>query len=157
MSGFTPDAIAHAVHQIGVLIWIGSLFFVRLVLLPATGTAKSPMIRMRLRLDAYRHMFRWGWVGLVLVWGSGLWGLKILDLAALPLHVQIMVAMAAAMVLLHLLGYFAFFLNMDIAVDEERLIRAAKNNFWMRKLLWVNLVLGLGAAFLGASGAHLFG
>ena len=156
MSGVTPEAIVHALHQIGVLIWVGSLFFVRLILLPATGTAKAPMARMRLRLGVYKQMFRWGWLGVLLVWGSGIWGLKALELAALPIHVQVMVGIAAVMVLLHLIGYFAFFLNMDIAVEEARLIRAAKNNYWMRKLLWLYLGLGLSAAILGASGAHLF-
>jgi len=155
MSGVTSEAIVHALHQIGVLIWIGSLFFVRLVLLPATGTAKDPMVRMRLRLRAYRRMFHWGWLGMLLVWGSGVWGLKVIGLSALPIHVQAMAALAAVMVLLHLVGYFAFFLNMEVAVEEERLVHAAKNNYWMRKLLWLILILGLAAAFLGASGPYV--
>ena len=92
---------------------------------------------------------------MLLVWGSGVWGLKVIGLSALPIHVQVMAALAAVMVLLHLVAYFAFFLNMEVAVAEERLVHAAKNNYWMRKLLWLILVLGLAAAFLGASGAHV--
>jgi uncharacterized membrane protein len=157
MSGVSPEAIVHAVHQIGAIVWIGSLFFVRLVLLPSTGALKRPMSRMRVRLQAYKRLFRWGWVGLLIVWGSGLWSLKIMEPAMLPTHVLMMAGMAAAMVLLHLVGFFAFYLNMAAAVEEDRLIRAAKNNYWMRKLIWINLLLGLAATVLGASGAYLFG
>jgi uncharacterized membrane protein len=157
MTGVPSDAIAHAVHQIGVLIWIGSLFFVRLVLLPATAATRAPMDRMSFRLAAYRRMFRWGWVSMLLVWGSGLWSLRAPELTKLPLHVEIMAAIAGVMVLLHLVGFLVLYLNMEIAVQEERLIGAAKNNFWMRKLIWVNLILGLAAALLGASGGYLFG
>lgn len=157
MSEVSADAIAHAVHQIGVLIWVGSLFFVRLILLPVTSTVKNHMVRMRLRLEAYKRMFRWGWVGLVLTLGSGLLLITSMESVSLPLHVQVMASIAAIMFLLHLAGYLAFLLNMDVAVAEERLIGAAKNNFWIRKLIWVNLFLGLVAAILGAAGAHLFG
>jgi hypothetical protein len=44
---------------------------------------------------------------------------------------------------------------MEEAVDEGRLLKAAKNNFWLRKLILVNLLVGLVAATLGASGSHL--
>jgi hypothetical protein len=77
--------------------------------------------------------------------------------AMLPTHVLVMAAVAAVMVLLHLIGFFGFYLNMEAAVEEDRLIKAAKNNFWLRKLIWVLLFLGLAAAVLGASGAYLFG
>lgn len=158
MPGLSPETLAQAIHQIGVLIWLGSLFFVRLVVLPATKSEKDPLIRMRFRIEAYRHMFRSGWVGLLLVWGSGLWRLGIPNPSQLPLQVQVRVMGGAAvsMVVLQLFGYLRLFLNMELAVDEERLVWAAMNNFWMRKLIWLSLALGLAATIAGASRPHLF-
>jgi uncharacterized membrane protein len=155
MSVALLDTLALAIHQIGVLVWIGSLIFVRLILLPVTTTVKTPIVRMKVRLKAYQQLFRWGWVGSALVWIGGIWALRAFELAKLPLHVQVMAAAAFVMVLLYLIGYIAFFLNMEVAVEEERLVRAAKNNFWLRKLLWIPLFLGLGAALFGVSGPHL--
>jgi uncharacterized membrane protein len=156
MYGISTDAIAHAIHQLGALIWGGSLFFVRVIALPATSSIKAPMDRMRVRLAIYSRMFRWGWLGLLFFLGGGLWALRILGLTKWPLHVQLMAGMAAAMVLLHLAGYLGLLLSMEVAVEQERLLHAAKNNFWIRKLIWVNLFLGLAAGILGAAGGYLF-
>ena len=155
MPAISPDTIVQALHQIGVLMWVGSLFFVRLVVLPASKKEKNPMIRMAFRMEAYRHLFRWGTLGLLLIWGSGLWRLGIPDLSQMPLSIQIMTGAAAATLALHLLGYLALYLNMEIAVDEERLIRSAMNNFWLRKLIWANLFLGLAAAIAGSLGSRI--
>jgi uncharacterized membrane protein len=155
MSGVPLDAIATAAHQVGVLIWVGGLFFTRLVWLPATATLKAPMERMRLRFEAYKRLFLSGWVGMLLVWGSGLWRAGSLEVATLPIHVQVMAGAALAMVLLYLIAFLALYLNLGVAIEEDRLIRAARNNFWLRKLIWANLILGLAAAVAGAAWPHL--
>lgn len=145
-------AIADALHQLGIVILIGGMFFLLLVLRPASRDMGTGEERLLVYSHFFKHLFRWLWFALLLLWVSGVGKIFLSGYHHLPLQVRVMAGAGALMTLFTLLAHFAFYYQMDEAMAAEHLPRAAKRGSRVRKIMAVNLLIGLVVVVLGVFG-----
>jgi uncharacterized membrane protein len=147
--------IALSLHQLGTLIWVGGMLFAQVALGPALKRVFDPSERLPVMLAVFDRFFVLVWLSVVLLWGSGLWIFLGLYEGVAGAHVHAMAILAAVMT-----GIFAYVwivpyrrMKTALAGDEPAVATAALAR--IRRLILVNLVLGLLTALLGSSGPAL--
>jgi uncharacterized membrane protein len=143
------------VHVLGAVIWVGGMFFAYVVLRPATGTL-DPHVRLDLWGEAFRRFFPWVWASVVALPVSG-YGMIFLGLggfAGAGVHVHVMQAIGWLMIALFLHLYFAPWprLRRALATGDDQ--AAARQLAQIRRIVAINLALGLLTTAVGASGRY---
>lgn len=131
-------------HLLGVLIWVGGMFFAYVVLRPAAVDILQPPERLRLWDNVFRRFFGvvWGAVGVIL--GSGLYMIyQYGGMAHVPHHVHIMLLLGLVMVGVYVYVFFACYVPFNMHVAKERWKEAGEILGKIRKLVGLNLTLGL--------------
>ena len=132
------------IHLFAVLIWVGGMFFAHMVLRPAAVEALEPPQRLTLLNAVFRRFFNWVWgvVGAILVTGFYLIYLSggIVHTAH---HVHIMVVLGLAMMVIFGYVFFACYVPFNLHVAKQRWEEAGEILVWIRRLVALNLVLGL--------------
>lgn len=130
-------------HMLGVIIWVGGMFFAHMALRPAATEVLEPPQRLPLMKRTLDRFFPWVWVaiGLILVSGYGmLFG--ILGARA-EVHVHIMHGIALIMVALFCYIYFLPYREMGQALAGADLPAAGVRLAAIRRVIGINLALGL--------------
>jgi uncharacterized membrane protein len=148
-------ALAIALHQLGTIIWIGGMFFAHIALRPAVNELLGPLQRLPLMVGILGRFFRWVWVAILLLWGSGLWVLVGLFGGKAGLHVHIMMGIAGIMTVLYLFIWLFPYRRMRAAVASSDWAGAATRLGLIRPIILINLVLGLVTAVVGAAGPKI--
>ena len=135
--------IARLVHVLGVVIWVGGMFFAYVALRPAATTLLEPPQRLVVWQATFRRFFVWVWLSIAGILLSGFYMIFLFGgLGAVAVHVHIMLLLGVAMMLIFGHVFFA---------PYRRLTRYAAQNDWkaagqalgqIRKLVAVNLTLG---------------
>ena len=145
--------IARALHLLGVIVWVGGMFFAYMALRPAAGKVLEAAQRPPLWAATFAKFFSWVWVSIWLILGSGLYMLlKMGGFAAAPRYVHIMFLLGIVMMLLFGHVYFGPFrkLKRQVALKDWPQASAALNQ--IRKLVGVNLILGLVTVAVATAG-----
>lgn len=132
--------IAQFLHFIGFTIWIGGMFFALHVLRPASANLETEN-RLTLWHGVLRRFFRYVWVAIVLVFASGVY--MISQLGSLPGYVTTMFMLGVLMALIFALVFFAPYRTLGAAVDTRQWQLGSAAVGQIRKLVSVNLVLGI--------------
>ena len=145
--------IARFLHLLGVVIWVGGMFFAYMTLRPAAAALLEPQQRLPLWQATLSRFFTWVWVAIGLIVLSSAWMLSMLGgMKGVGVYVHIMLAIGVVMMLIFAHVYFAPF---------KRLSRAVQANDWpgggaalaqIRKLVGFNLILGLATVALAILG-----
>jgi uncharacterized membrane protein len=143
------------VHEIATLILVGGLYFILFVQLPAIASVKSPRVRLRLRRASFRWLFRWGWLGLVLLWLTGAYDLLTNADGGFPAHVRIMAGLSAAFTLLFLIAQFGLFNEATAAMEDGNSERASWLYRRLRFVVGLASVLALVVVLLDVTGPAL--
>lgn len=142
------------IHLLAVLIWVGGMFFAHLVLRPAATETLEPPQRLRLLDAVFRRFFNWVWgaAGAILVTGFYLIYLYggIVHTAR---HVHIMLALGLAMMAIFGYMFFACYVPFSLHVAKRRWKEAGEILGRIRRLVALNLVLGLLIVIVVAIGA----
>jgi uncharacterized membrane protein len=143
------------VHALAAVIWVGGMFFAYTVLRPATG-ALDPHARLDLWGQVLGRFFPWVWASIVALLASG-YGMIFLGLggfAGAGVHVHVMQASGLLMMALFLHLYFAPWrrLRRALAAGDDQ--AAAVQLDQIRRIVAINLVLGLITVAIGASGRY---
>jgi uncharacterized membrane protein len=151
----TTTAIAVALHIFGAVVWVGGMFAIYVCLRPALITIE-PAPRLRLMRATLGSFFRWVWIALLLlvVTGYGMVFVTFGGFDALPLHVDLMQAIGWVMIALFLWLFFGPWLAFKRAVDSENWPIAATSLDRIRRIISINLPLGLVVVVIGASGRY---
>lgn len=131
-------------HLLAALIWVGGMFFAYLVLRPAAVDVLEPPQRLRLWDAVFNRFFNWVWsaIGVLLV--TGLYMIYLYGgMAHVPRHVHIMLASGLAMMAIYGYVFFACYVPLSLHVGKQRWKEAAEMLGRIRKLVAVNLTLGL--------------
>ena len=139
------------IHLLAVLIWVGGMFFAYVVLRPAAGEALEPPQRLRLWNAVLRRFFNWVWaaIGAILVTGFYLiyqYG----GIAHTARHVHIMLALGLVMAAIYGYVFFACYVPFSLHVAKQRWKEAEERLGKIRKLVALNLALGLLTIFVVA-------
>src|SRR5574340_1179690 len=132
------------IHLLAVLIWVGGMFFAHMVLRPAAAEALELPQRLRLLDTVFRRFFNWVWgaTGVILVTGFYLVYLYG-GIAHTAPHVHLMVASGLAMVAIFGYVFFACYVPFSLHVSKQRWKEAEEILGGIRRLVALNLVLGL--------------
>lgn len=146
-------ALLTAPHVLAAVVWVGGMFFAYVVLRPSAALLPSEM-RLQLWHRVLSRFFPWVWASIVLLLVSG-YGMVFLYLggfAGAPLHIHVMQGIGIVMVLLFLHLFFAPWRRFGRAVEGGAFPEAATELGQIRRIVAVNLVLGLATIIVGASG-----
>lgn len=148
------SAAAIAIHALAAIIWVGGMFFAYVVLRPAIGALEPAGERLRLWSRVFPKFFVWVWAAVVALPATGYW--RVLadfgGFGAAGLHVNVMHGLGLLMIFLFLYLYSGPYQRFQIAVAAEDWPEAGQNLNTIRRVIAINLALGLTASVLGASG-----
>jgi len=141
------------IHVVTAVIWVGGMFFAYMVLRQSVGPLE-PAVRLALWHRIFRRFFPWVWASIVLllVSGYGMLFLHFGGFAGAGLHVHLMQGTGILMMMLFLHLFFVPWRRFCQAVAREAFPEAAKELDQIRRIVAINLVLGLVTVIVGASG-----
>ena len=145
--------IGLAFHVLAAIVWVGGMFFAYVVLRPAAGALES-LPRLALWRGVLGRFFPWVWASIVALLLSG-YGMLLFGLggfAGAGLHVHAMQALGLVMMALFAHLYFAPWRRLQRALDGGDGAAAAGQLGQIRRIVLINLMLGLITAVIGASG-----
>ena len=140
-------------HVLAAVVWVGGMFFAYMVLRQSVGPLE-PAVRFALWHRIFHRFFPWVWVSIILLLLSG-YGMLFLyfgGFVAAPLHIYVMQATGIVMMLLFLHLFFAPWRRFGHAVERKAFSEAAKELGQIRRIVAINLVLGILTVIVGASG-----
>lgn len=149
----TPYAVTYALHLLAALAWVGGMFFAWMILRPAAVSALEAPARLKLWLEVFQRFFYWVWAAVIVlpITGVGMLNLRFAGFEAAPRYVHIMIGLYIAML--------ALFLRVQ-ALQLPELRRAVAAEDWpsggavlgrIRRLVGINLILGLGLISIAAT------
>jgi uncharacterized membrane protein len=148
--------LAVLLHVLSVVIWVGGMFFAYVVLRPVAATTLEPPQRLTLWVNVFQRFFPFVWVAVITLPLTGVWLIYVFwQGSPLPIYVHIMTGLAVAMILIYLHVYFAPFRRLKNAVAIQNWQEGGKRLGQMRKLIGINLTIGLINVII-ASGGRLF-
>lgn len=144
-----------ALHALSAVLWVGGMAFAYLVLRPATGPLAGPD-RLALWGRVLGRFLAGVWVAaaLLVLTGHGMISLHFGGYAGLPLYVSLMMGLGWLMVLLFLHLWFAPYRRLRRALGAGDTAAAARGLDGVRRIVAVNLGLGLLVVAIGASGRY---
>jgi len=137
-------AMFKLIHLLAALIWVGGMFFAYVVLRPAAVEVLEPPQRLRLWNVVFHRFFQWVWgaVGVLLV--SGFYIIfQYGGFSTAPIHVLAMLALGLVMIAIYGYVFFACYAPLNQHVGKQQWKEAGEMLGKIRKLIAVNLALGL--------------
>ena len=152
----TLSAVAISLHILSAVLWVGGMFFAHQVLRPVAVQQFDPPQRLQLWSRIFARFFPWVWLSIAVLLVTGYWMVFGLfgGLAAVGLHVHIMQGLGWLMMLLYTHLYFAPFRRLREAVVTEQWAAAGKQLNQIRRIVGINLSLGLIVTAVAAAGRY---
>jgi uncharacterized membrane protein len=109
-----------------------------------------------LLLEVFEKFFNWVWLAIIILIGSGHFMIAQFEgLANVGKHIHIMMLMGYIMSAIFMHVYFAPFKRLKAAVALQDWPNAASNLNLIRKMVLLNLALGLLTVFIASAGRYL--
>ena len=149
-------SIAFTLHLLAAVIWVGGMFFAYVCLRPVAATLLEPPHRLQLWAHIFVRFFVWVWAAIItlIVTGHGMIALYG-GFGNIGKHVHIMLAIGYIMFLVFAHLYFAPFKRLKRAVEAADWGTAGNNLNQIRKMVGINLVLGLVTVAAASGGRFL--
>jgi uncharacterized membrane protein len=146
-------AVLIALHVLAAVLWVGGMFFAYMVLRPSAGEL-DPSARFALWHRVFSRFFPFVWasIAVLLVSGYAMLFLHFGGFAGAGLSIHIMQAIGLLMMLLFLHLFFAPWHRFSRAVAAKAPADAAAALDQIRRIVAINLVLGVITIAVGASG-----
>ena len=142
-----------ALHALAAVVWVGGMFFAYMVLRPSAGPLEPPL-RLALWARIFGRFFPWVWasIAVLLVSGYAMLFLRFGGFAGAGLHIHVMQVTGILMMALFLHLFFAKWRRFSRAVETGAFQDAAASLDRIRRIVAINLVLGIVTVAVGASG-----
>ena len=149
----TALGVMKALHLLGAAVWVGGMFFALLVLRPSLAVLEPPQ-RLALHGQVFRRFFLvvWHAMPIVLLTGYGLVFHAYGGFAGTLWMVHVMHATGLAMAVIFAVIYFGPWRSMRAALAAGDRPAAAGSADRIRKLILVNLVLGVATILVAGLG-----
>ena len=149
--------LAIALHALSAVIWVGGMFFAYMAMRPAVVEVVEASQRGILWCEALSRFFRWVWLAVLLLLVTGYWMIFSVfgGMAGAGWHIHAMQTLGLVMVLLYFHVYFAPFRRLKQAVSEKNPQEGGRQVGRIRRLVGINLILGLIVVAIGAGGRYL--
>lgn len=149
--------IAITLHLLAVVVWVGGMFFAYMALRPVAATLLEAPQRLPLWSLTFARFFPWVWASVILLPVTGYWMiLKVFGgFGSLALYIHIMQGVGILMILIFLHVFFAPYRRLKQAVAAGDFTTAGKHLALIRKLIGLNLTLGIALIVVASSGRYL--
>jgi len=148
------NGLAISLHVLAAVIWVGGMFFAYMALRPAALKLEPPQ-RLMLWSETFERFFPWVWGSVVVLPFTGYWMIFSMfgSFDSTPLYALIMQYIGIAMIAIFLHVFFAPYRRLRKFVAAEDFAAAGKQLAQIRKLIALNLSLGLVTVILASSRA----
>ena len=147
--------IAHALHVLAVVLWVGGMFFAHMILRPAAVSQLEPPFRLNLWRHVFNRFFPLVWVIIVLVPVTGvLLMMPFMSAGGVPVYLHIMSGLGVIMIMIFLHVFFAPFRRLKQRLDENDIPAAAKQLNQIRFLVGTNTVIGFLTIIVATAGKY---
>ena len=152
------SAVALVLHILSVVIWLGGMIFAHQMLRPVAASVLEPPQRLALWVGVFSRFFAWVWASVILLFATGLW--LTFDIyegfAGAPIHIHAMFGLGVIMMALFFHVYFGPFKRLKSAVTQESWPDGAVQINQIRRLVGINILLGIATVISAAGGGFLF-
>lgn len=146
-----------ALHILAAVIWVGGMIFAHTCLRPSAVQVLEPPLRLELWVQVFRRFFVFVWISIALILITGYWMLfnYFGGFEGARLHIHIMHGAGIIMVLIYLHVFFSPYrrLKQAVIVQDYPLAGAQLNQ--IRKLVGINILIGLLVITIGSAGRYL--
>lgn len=147
-------SIAITLHIIAAIIWVGGMFFAHMILRPSAVIVLEPPLRLQLWVQVFKRFFFWVWISIIALLASGYWMVFSFygGFSHVGVHIHIMHGMGIVMVLIYMHIFFSSYRRLKRAVIVEDYPEGGKILAQIRKLVGINILLGLAVAAIASGG-----
>lgn len=132
------------IHLLSIVVWVGGMFFAYVVLRPSAAEILQPPERLRLWDKVFSLFFNWVWLAILLVLVSGFYMIYMLGgYANLSFYINLMLLMGITMTLIFVYVFFKCYVQFNRFVSKQEWPNAAAMLGTIRKLVGLNLSIGL--------------
>ncbi|MBT6312331.1 MAG: hypothetical protein HOJ21_03910 [Alphaproteobacteria bacterium] len=148
-------AIALSAHLLAAIIWVGGMFFAYMALRPSMPVL-SPPDPVKLWGRVFFNFFNWVWLSIIVLVLTGYWMLFAVygGFALAPAYLHIMHGLGLVMIALYLHLFFAPYGRLQKALAADDFPAAAAQIPKIRRIVAINLVIGLANAAIGSGGRY---
>lgn len=149
-------AIALTLHVLSAVVWVGGMFFAYMALRPAAAQMLDPPHRLPLWSATFGRFFPWVWVAVVILLVTGYWMIFGVfgGMGTAPLYVQIMQGLGIVMMLIYMHVFYAPYRRLKQTVAAQDFQEAGQRLGQIRKLIGLNLTIGLVLVAIAVSGPY---
>ncbi|AAY38887.1 CopD family protein [Pseudomonas syringae] len=149
----TAFSTVYTLHLLAALVWVGGMFFAWMVLRPAVIAALEGPSRLKVWVQVFPRFFAWVWAAVVLlpITGIGMIHLNFTGFETAPRYVQIMMGLYVVMVALFLRIQSLQLPELRRAMEAEQWAEGAAALGNIRRLVGINLMIGLAVVMLAAA------
>lgn len=144
--------IAYLLHVLGVVVWVGGMFFAYMALRPVAASVLEPPQRLTLWAGVFGKFFPWVWLSVALILATGLHLLVTMGGVGAPHYALAMFALGILMMAIFAHVFFAPYGRLKRAVTAQDWKAGGAALAQIRQLVGLNLSLGLltiAVVFLG--------
>ena len=146
--------IAKFLHILSVVIWVGGMFFAYMALRPVAAERLEPPQRLSLWEGVFGKFFPWVWTSIAVILITGVY--LMINMGMPPAHyISLMLVLGVLMMLLFAHVFFAPYKRLKRAVAAKDWTAGGAALGQIRKLIAINLSLGLVTVTVATLGKYL--
>ncbi len=148
--------LALTLHVLSAVVWVGGMFAAYVCLRPAAVQMLEPPQRQKIWRGFFQRFFPWVWASVILLVATGYWMMVVYfgGFANTPPYINFMQLLGWVMIVLFAWLFHGPWLKFKRAVDAQDWPAAAAQLSRIRKIIAVNLPLGLIVAVIGGTGRY---
>jgi len=144
--------IAVLIHLLGVVVWVGGMFFAHVCLRPVAAAQLPPPQRLPLLAAVLGRFFAVVGVAIIAILVTGLLRFGDLGAAGVPWRWHAMAGIGSVMMLIYLVIILRYYPRLTAAVAAQTWPAGGAAMDLIRKLVLVNLVLGVVTIAIAVAG-----
>ncbi len=146
--------VAFTLHLLASTVWVGGMFFAWMALRPVALQLLDPPQRLELWMGVFDRFFPWVWVSILILPATGFWMIFSVfgGMAAVGIHVHTMLLVGLVMIVIFLWIWFVPRAGLRRAVDAKDWAAGGKHLGRIRRLIGINLILGMAVVGFAAAG-----
>jgi uncharacterized membrane protein len=145
--------VSYWLHVLSVVLWIGGMLFAHQILRPVAASLLPPEMRLPLWNGVFARFFPWVWVAIFLLFASGTHLIFLRGgLAHAGTHVQVMALIALLMTGIFAFIFFGPYARLQRHCTAAEWADAAIALARIRRLVGINLLLGLVTVTVATAG-----
>ncbi len=147
-------SLALTLHLLAAIVWVGGMFFAHMALRPAANALLEPPQRLPLMKQVFDGFFPWVWGAVLSILASGFWLLFVPFNGEAKASVWAMTLIGTLMAVIFIFIYARPYQLMGQALSAGELPKAGGAMALIRRLIGINLILGLLVTVLAAMGKY---